>query len=291
MPGGQGLALRAIEELQVGLRHLAGALLVHHLVDHGHGRLGQDRQGRRHDLDLVGAQLLDRQVGLVLPGQQHVAQATLHERVRGAARARVEHGDVLEELRDVVARLLLVAAGLLQGPGPAGQVVPARAARGLGVGRDDLDARLDQVAPVLDALGVALAHQEDDGRGVGRAVLRQALLPGGVEQAAVLGDGVDVVGQGQRHHVGLQPVDDRAGLLARAAVRLLHGHVLAGPGFPAPGELHVEVRVELAGGVIRDVEQRDLGPRLRGDPQDECNGNGHGLAHEDSPPRKRPGNG
>ena len=124
------------------------------------------------------------------------------------------------------ARVGLVAARLLQRVAPGRQVVPARAARGLGVGRDHRDAGLHQVVPVLDALGVALAHQEHDGRGVGRAVVRQPLLPVRRQQPG-LGDGVDVVGQRQRDHVGLQPVDDRARLLARAAVRLLDGHVLA----------------------------------------------------------------
>ncbi len=38
---------------------------------------------------------------------------------------------------------------------------------------------------------------------------------------ALLGDRVDVVGQRQRDDVGLQAVDHRARLLARAAVRLL----------------------------------------------------------------------
>ena len=36
----------------------------------------------------------------------------------------------------------------------------------------------------------------------------------------MLGDGVDVVGERQRHDVGFEPVDDGAGLLAGAAVGL-----------------------------------------------------------------------
>ena len=133
--------------------------------------------GRGHDLELVRPQFLDRQEGLVLPGQQHVAHAALHEGVRGTAGAGVEHRHVLEQLGDELLGLGFVAALLLQGIAPGGQVVPARPAGGLGIGRDDRHARLDQVVPVLDPLGVALAHQEDDGRGVGGAVVRQSLLP------------------------------------------------------------------------------------------------------------------
>ena len=53
---------------------------------------------------------------------------------------------------------------------------------------------------------------------------------------------VDVVGQRQRHHVGLQTVDHRARLLARAAVGLVDGRRLAGLGLPVAGEGGVEVR-------------------------------------------------
>ena len=47
-----------------------------------------------------------------------------------------------------------------------------------------------------------------------------------------------------------------AGLLARAAVRLLDRDVLAGLRLPVLGEGGVEVLVELARRVVGDVEQR-----------------------------------
>jgi hypothetical protein len=40
-------------------------------------------------------------------------------------------------------------------------------------------------------------------------------------------------------------------------VRLLEAHVLAGFGFPVRGKGFVEFDVQLAGGVVRDVEQAD----------------------------------
>jgi hypothetical protein len=46
--------------------------------------------------------------------------------------------------------------------------------------------------------------------------------------AGFFGDRVDVVGQRQGDHVGGQPVDHRAGLLARPAVRLVDRHRFAG---------------------------------------------------------------
>ena len=120
------------------------------------------------------------------------------------------------------------------------------------------DAVLDEVVPVLDALGVALAHQEDDGRGVGRGVVAEALLPIGLDLAG-LGDLVDVALKRQRHHVGFQAVDDGAGLLARAAMGLLDGDVLAGLGLPILGEGLVDGFVELTRRVVGDVEQGGVG--------------------------------
>ena len=77
--------------------------------------------------------------------------------------------------------------------------------------------------------------------------------------AGLLGDRVDVAGERQRHDIGVEAVDDRAGLLARAAMRLLDRDVFAGLGLPVGGEGLVEVLVELAGRIVGHVEQRLVG--------------------------------
>ncbi len=74
------LAFRRIEILQVVFRQLAGAVLVDDLVDHRDRRLGEDRGGGHDDFELVGAELLHREQGLVLPGEQHVADPALRRR-------------------------------------------------------------------------------------------------------------------------------------------------------------------------------------------------------------------
>ena len=89
-----------------------------------------------------------------------------------------------------------------------------------GLGVMIFDLRPDQVGPVVDALGVALADHEDDRGEVGQRVVRQPLLPAVVDEA-LLADGVGVGPEGQRGHVGLQSVDDGPRLAGRTPVRLL----------------------------------------------------------------------
>ena len=83
-----------VEEVEIGFRRLARALGIDVAVDERDRRLGQDRDRGHHDLELVLAELLASQEGLVLPGDQHVADAALGEGHGRAAGAGVEHGHV-----------------------------------------------------------------------------------------------------------------------------------------------------------------------------------------------------
>ena len=62
-----------------------------------------------------------------------------------------------------------VAAVGFEAVGVGREEVPTSAAAGFGVRRNNGDAVFSQVAPVLDAFWVALAHQKHDGRRVGGA--------------------------------------------------------------------------------------------------------------------------
>src|SRR5262249_30231333 len=167
--------------------------------------LGEDRDGGYDDLELVLGVAL-REQSLVLPRDENVPDATLDEADRRSARAGVEDRDVAEQARHELLRAR-IAPLLLHGVAPGGEVVPPRAAGGLWVRGDDRDAGTAEVLPVLDLLGVPLAHEEDDRRGAGRTVIGKTRLPVRGEQA-LLGDRVDVVGERERHDVGLEPVDD-----------------------------------------------------------------------------------
>ena len=106
----------------------------------------------------------------------------------------------------------------------------------------------------MDVLRVALTHQEDDRRGIRRRVIGEFLDPVLVDETC-LGNLIHVIGQGQRDHICLEPIAHRPGLLARTAMRLGEGHVFAGFFFPFLLELRIELREELTGRVIGDIEE------------------------------------
>ncbi len=177
MPGDDALRLRRIQEPQIGLGDSARALRIDIAIHHRDRRLREDRDGRNNDLELVRAKLGECQERLVLPGQEHIANAALREGRRRSPRCRVEHRHIAQKRRDIRPhlRLILVEGALRKGPGR--KIVPARPAARLRVRRDHRNAGLHQIGPVLHTLRIALAHKEHDGRGIGRGIVRQARLP------------------------------------------------------------------------------------------------------------------
>jgi len=87
-------------------------------------------------------------------------------------------------------------------------------------------------------------------------VVRQLRGPGGIQQAG-LGHGIDVSGQRQRDDIGLQPVDDRAGLFAGAAVGLLDLELLAVLLFPIRGKGLVDFGIKFPRRIIGNIEQSE----------------------------------
>ena len=70
-----------------------------------------------------------------------------------------------------------------------------------------------------------------------------------------IGDGVDVICEREGDDVGLQAVDDGAGLGAGAPVGLFDFNGLPGFRLPVRGEGLVEFLVKFAGGVVGDVQE------------------------------------
>ncbi len=88
--------------------------------------------------------------------------------------------------------------------------------------------------------------------------MRQAVLPVSGNQLRLVMQRVNVIGQRQRDDIGLQAINHRTRLLAGAAVGLLDADGVAGLGLPLFGEGRVEILVQLARRIVRDIEQRDL---------------------------------
>src|SRR4051812_25503268 len=244
------------------LDHRAVAVLDEDLLGLGGGDVGQQRLGRRGVLGILGhgRRVLDedRRVGhdvvevlalllgedrLVLVAEQHVALAAGEglERLAGAV---VLHHDVLVEVVEVLHPgglvLALVAVGAV-----GRQHVPAGAARGERVGVDDLDARLGQVGPGLDALGIALAHDEDRDR-IGDHALGLVLVPV-VGDLAALDQAGHVRLEGEAHVVGRLATVDGPALVTGGAEGVLE---LQPPGPLGLLERLLDLLVRLLGGGV-----------------------------------------
>src|SRR5829696_7743155 len=158
-PGGGRGTDRPVAALGVHLLGRLGPQEVHEGA--GRGRvlgLGRDRDRVLDQDGVVRHHVVDRPLlllgvdGLVLVRQHHVALAADEglERLTGRL---VLDGHVAEQLQQVGLGLLGSLAGLQLGA-VGGHDVPLGPARGERVGLDDLDARLDQVVPGADVLGV-----------------------------------------------------------------------------------------------------------------------------------------
>ena len=139
MLGGQALALVAVQVLHVGLSHFRGSLALHHSIDPGDRRLGQNTHRGNDSLQPRGRRLTLCQQRFILPGDQDIAHPTLDERDRGTSGPGIEHRHIGVELFDEIHGLGLVAAGLLEGVTVGSQEVPPGTASGLRVGRNDSD--------------------------------------------------------------------------------------------------------------------------------------------------------
>src|SRR6266511_864622 len=261
------LRRRRIEKLHERLRR--GEIL--RVLEDGDGVLNPDRRLRDHEVRRLA--LGERELRLVFVREQHVALAA-EERLQRLARALVLHGDVVEERVEVLDRLR-VRLALAPLRAVRGHHVPAGAARGERVRRDHVDARLDQVFPVLDVLRVAVADDEDDDRARDEALVL-VLVP----------RLVDETGGDERVEVGLQrQVDDvrglagdhGAGLRLRCAVGLREVDVSAGGGRLERGDDLCEGF--LRRGVGDEVELRRLAcSGCRGGRREREGGDGEGQS-------------
>ena len=161
--GGNFLCFVRIQIVQIGLGEFPGALLGHRAFHDGHRVLCHDADRWVHRVDLAGAKLAVHRNYLGLKSHQHVADIALQKDGGGVAPTLGQHRHVLEQLADKLGGLRIRAA-LLAHIAPGRKIGHAAVAAGLGVDDDDLDARFDQIVPVLDVFRVALTRQKQHGR-------------------------------------------------------------------------------------------------------------------------------
>ena len=74
------LSGRAVQVFEVGFGDLGVTFFVGIFVDDRHGRFGQNRQRRHHDVELVSAAVFFQcQERFVFPRQQHVTLPVVHK--------------------------------------------------------------------------------------------------------------------------------------------------------------------------------------------------------------------
>jgi len=91
------LRLVGVEVFQIFPSQFQGAFFSNILADDGHWRFGQNADARSDDLEFIRAEFLQGEECLIFPSEKNIADAALHKCGGGAARACVEHGDVLKE--------------------------------------------------------------------------------------------------------------------------------------------------------------------------------------------------
>jgi len=153
------------------------AALIDHLVDHGNGKIGAQADRRDHEIGLVLAVLASDALHFGLEGDEHVTNAVLDERSDRRTAASVERRHIGEQLAHELLRLLLIAFVRLERVGVGRKISVTAVARSLGIGEHDLHVIADEIAPVRDALRVALAHEECRQRVVGNRIVGEARLP------------------------------------------------------------------------------------------------------------------
>ncbi len=206
-----------------------------------------------------------RKIGFALPRNQHIAQTALREghASRRARRCRVPvHFYTI--CRSMRARFGLIARTGLSAYAHAARKFQRAPAEVFGFGVITATPGLTRSSQSLMPFGLPLRTSSTIVECVRRRIARQALLPVGRQQIAVVVQRVDIRGDAERGDVGVEAIDDFARLRGRPAMRLLDRDRLAGFCPPVGGEFLVELSVQLTRRIIGNIEQ--LGRRgMRGE--------------------------
>src|SRR5260370_37504156 len=144
---------------------------------------------------------------------------------------------------------------------PGREIAPAPVTRRFRIGSDDLDAGFNYIRPIFYVFRISFAYQEDDGRGVGCAIVRKFSLPI-LWENTFIGESGNVIPQTEGHHVSLKTVNDGTRLLAGTTVGEIDGDISTGLFLPLGGKCRVDLLVQLTRGIVRNIQQLHLRLRL-----------------------------
>ena len=162
MARGNFLGFVGVEEIQIRFGQCGTALFIHGAFHNG------DRVFRNNaDAGVYGVHFASPKFAVYghhfrFECDQHIAHIALQENGRGIASALGQNRHVFVELANKLGRLGIGSA-FLSDITPGGQIRHAAIATGLWVYQYHLNTGLDQVVPVFDAFGIALACQEQHG--------------------------------------------------------------------------------------------------------------------------------
>ena len=255
--GGKFLSGFAPQVLQVFFGGGARAFFLDDAVYGGNGAFGKDGVARIDDFKLVRCELFADVVGFVLKGNQHVADVALAEGGGGRAASVFKDGGVFQKGGGKFFSLVFITVVCFQSVAVCAEEGVAAVAGGFRVGDDDLHTVFGQIGPVFNLFGIAFAHEEYGGAGIGHGVVGQAFGPVGFNQPFLFQE-FDVGSLVHGYDVGGQAVGDRQGLFARTAVRLLYVDGFAVVlGLVFFGEQGIVFFVKITGDVVGNVQQFD----------------------------------
>ena len=151
-----------VKIIQIGLGQLGRAFFGDRPLHHCHRIFGNDADRRIHRIDLALAKLTVDGDHFGLKGHQHIAGVALQKDAGRVTSALAQHWYIFVKLANKLGCLRIGAAFFLD-VAPSTQIGITAVAAGFRIDHHHLDARLDQVVPVLDVFRVAIAHQKQHG--------------------------------------------------------------------------------------------------------------------------------
>ena len=177
-------------------------------------------------------------MSLVFPCQMDIADTFLRECHRRGRRPRVEDRRAAIHVCDKRRRVGFGAARL-QHRTPGREKAEPAIPRRFRIRRNDGNAMLNDVGPIVDFLGISFTYHKNNGGIIGEA--GGPLLPV-IGDQPLFANGIGVGPHRQADDVRIESVNDGPSLTARAAMRLFDGDPFAGFAFVGIAKIAIQSR-------------------------------------------------